>query len=323
MNDSRSWLRPTRKLLFGLVVVAALAVAAGATSLWAAGGPRYTGWSEPVNVGPTINTPFNDQGPALSKDGLSLYFDSSRPGGFGGRDIYVSQRDSVDDDWGAPVNLGATINTAATEFVPAFSRDGHWMFVGSDRPGGFGGPDIWASWRPHTHDDFGWQAPINLGPNVNSASADGEPSYFENDDGAAPQLFFVSTRPGGLGSNDLYMSELQQDGTWGPATWIPELSSSGNEARPSIRHDGLEIFFRSDRAGGVGGNDLWVATRDTVDAPWSTPVNLGAPVNTSANESLAYLSADEETLMFTSTRPGGFGLNDLWMTTRSKSHRPE
>jgi hypothetical protein len=307
---------PSRKPMLG--VLAAVCLLGAGASLSAAA-PNYSDWSAPVNLGPTINTTFNENSAALSKDGLSLYFDSTRPGGFGSNDIWVSQRDSVDDDWGAPVNLGPTINTASAETVPAFSRDGHWMFFGSDRAGGFGANDIWASWRPQTHDDFGWEAPVNLGAGVNTASIDTGPSYFENDDGGVPQLFFIGG-PGGLGFADLYMSELQADGTWGPATSIPELNSSGNEARPSIRHDGLEIFFHSNRAGGLGSTDLWVATRDTVDAPWSTPVNVGAAVNTSDAEARPYLSADGEMLFFNSNRPGGFGGGDLYMTTRSKAH---
>src|SRR5262245_35113913 len=192
-----------------LFVVGALLVWVSVGAALTAAAPKYSDWSTPVNLGPTINTTSNDAGAALSKDGLSLYFQSNRPGGFGGNDIWVSQRASVDDDWGAPVNLGATINTAAGETVPAFSRDGHWMFFVSDGPGGFGAGDIWASWRPQTHDDFGWRAPINLGAGVNSAQQEAAASYFENDDAGAPQLFFVSSeRPGGLGSGDLYMSEL-------------------------------------------------------------------------------------------------------------------
>jgi Tol biopolymer transport system component len=301
------------------LLVAGLAVLVfGVATALSGAAPNYSDWSAPVNLGPTVNSTASDNGPALSKDGLSLYFTSNRAAGFGGEDIWVSQRDSVDADWGTPVNLGATINTAAGESVPALSRDGHWMFFASDRAGGSGGTNIWASWRPQTHDDFGWQAPVNVGPNVNSGPAGAAgPSYFEND-GGAPQLFFVSSRPGGLGSGDLYMSELQADGSWGPATALTELNSSANDARPTIRHDGLEIFFFSGRAGGRGGNDLWVATRDTVDAPWSTPDNVGAPVNTSADENRPGLSPDGETLMFSSNRSGGFGSTDLYMSTRTK-----
>ena len=64
--------------------------------------------------------------------------------------------------------------------------------------------------------------------------------------------------------------------------------------------------------------DLWTATRATVDAPWSTPVNLGPTVNTSAGDQHPYLSADATTLFFTSSRAGGSGGFDLWMTTRAQ-----
>src|SRR5262249_6104396 len=113
---------PSRK---AMLVASAVGLLGAAASLSAAA-PSYTDWSTPVNLGPTINTTFNESGAALSEDGLSLYFNSNRPGGVGGPDIWVSQRDSVDDEWGAPVNLGPTINTTSAETVPAFSRDGHW-----------------------------------------------------------------------------------------------------------------------------------------------------------------------------------------------------
>src|SRR5215471_11654458 len=73
--------------------------------------PIYSAWSTPVNLGPTINSPFNESGPCLSKDGLSLYFFSFRPGGFGAQDLWVSQRPNVDAPWGTPWNLGPRINT--------------------------------------------------------------------------------------------------------------------------------------------------------------------------------------------------------------------
>src|SRR4030095_16111921 len=123
-------------------------------SLSFAAGPRYSDWSEPVNLGPLINTASNDQHAAISKDGLTLYFTSNRPGGLGADDLWVSQRASADDAWGPPQNVGPIINPGAVEFAPALSRDGHVLFFHSDRPGGFGGIDIWASYREHTDDDF-------------------------------------------------------------------------------------------------------------------------------------------------------------------------
>jgi hypothetical protein len=280
--------------------------------------PKFSDWAPPTNLGPTINSPFQDFGPAISKDGLSLYFTSDRPGGFGAQDIWSSQRPSKDDGWGPPVNLGAVINSGASESVPALSRDGHWLFFNSTRPGGFGGLDIWASWRDHTHDDFGWQPPFNLGAGVNSAFIDVNASYLENDDGAAPLLFFASNRPVGPGSFDIYVSQLAPNGVFGSAMLVPELSSPAFEQRPSVRFDGLEIFFHSDRPGSVG-NDLWISTRESVIESWSTPINLSATVNTTSADQQPYIGADRQTLFLVSDRPGGFGLLDLYVTTRTKN----
>ena len=285
---------------------------------YAAAAPKFSEWAAPVNLGPVVNSAYVDNGPAISKDGLSLYFTSTRPGGFGDQDIWVSQRARLGDPWGPPTNLGATINTSFIDGIPAFSRDEHWMFFNSTRPGGFGDVDIWASWRAQTHDDFGWQPPVNLGAGVNTASFDAGASFFENEEGGAPLLFFGSNRPGGSGDNDIYVSELTAGGTFGPATRVPELSSSASDQRPVIRFDGLEIFLFSSRSGGFGGNDLWTSTRATIFDPWSTPVNLGNVINTSFNETQAYLASDRRTLFFVSNRPGGYGLGDLYVTTRER-----
>ena len=236
----------------------------------------YSDWSAPVNLGPTVNSAFIDLGPAISKDGLSLFFTSTRPGGFGGEDIYVSHRDSSDDPWGTPVNLGQTINTSLNERVPAFSRDGHLMFFASNRPGGFGNFDIWVSRREQTHDDFAWQEPENLGAGVNSALIDAGASYFENDEAGVPQLYFTSNRSGVPGNFDIYVSEQAADGSFGPANLVLELNSPVEDSRPSIRHDGREIFINSSRTGSIDNIfDVWVATRDSVFEVWSKPVNLG------------------------------------------------
>ncbi len=125
---------------------------------------RFSGseWFEPVNLGSTINTTFNEQGPSLSNDELSLYFGSDRPGGFGGFDIWVSRRDctdgpweapvtstrrSVHDPWSTPVNLGLPLNSPASEQQPSLSGDGRTLVFASSRSGGFGGTDIWISTR--------------------------------------------------------------------------------------------------------------------------------------------------------------------------------
>jgi hypothetical protein len=298
-------------LLLVAVVSSSLTAAASPS---AGTGPIYTDWTAPVSLGPVVNSAFSDTGPALSPDGLSLYLDSQRPGGLGGTDIWVSQRASVNDPWGAPVNLGPTINSASLDNIPSFSHDGHWLFFTSDRPGGFGGQDLYGSYRADVHDDFGWQPPENLGPGVNGPVNDVATGYLEN--AGVPQLIFGSNRLGGE-PRHMFLSTRQDDGTWGPAELIPELVSSATDNGPSVRHDGREIFFFSTRPGGFGAADVWTATRASVDASWSTPVNLGPTVNTSSNDGLLSLSADGRVLVVASTRPGGSGSFDLWMATRA------
>ena len=291
--------------------------------------PNYSDWSAPVNLGPVINSTANDAGPALSKDRLRLYFASNRSGSYGGSDLWVSQRNREDEAWGAPTNLGEVVNSTADENTPNISRDGHWLFFMSRRPGSQANPagvigfDIYVSYREHVHDDFAWQSPVNVGPNVNSPSFDQSPFFLNNEDVGIPQLFF--TRTTAVTGNDIFVSTLLQDGTFGPAALVAELNSALADAGTSIRFDGLEVFFYSRRSGGLGNSDLWTATRETALDPWSTPTPLGAVVNSVDLDFDPHISSDRETLYFTSTRTGGgaLGGQDLWVTTRTKEkHKP-
>ncbi|MBI4902673.1 MAG: PD40 domain-containing protein [Acidobacteria bacterium] len=283
--------------------------------------PKYSEWSAPVNLGPVVNSPYFDAVPALSKDGLSLYFVSTRPGGYGGMDIWVSQRATTDSPWGTPVNLGPTVNTPYHDGAPALSRDGHLLFLNSNRPGGVGGWDLWVAARIHTRDDFGWQPPVNLGPAVNSSATEWHPSYFENDDGL-PQIHFTTNR---AGSFEIYVSELGPGGVWGAAAPVPSLNSPSYEGNAFIRHDGLEVFLTSDRnlPGPWSSNDLFVSTRIDTLAPWSVPANLGPIVNSTSSDNVPSISADGLALVFGSDRSGGYGGSDLYMCTRTKIAGPE
>src|SRR2546426_3975749 len=137
-----------------------VALALFAISNPVAGSPKFSGWSTPVNLGPAINSVLRENGPTISKDGLSLYFGSFRAGGFGGSDIWVSHRASVDDSWGPPVNLGPTINTAVLEAVPEVSRDRHRVvFHPGGGPGSLGGCGSWGSHRAEGHDGLAWGRP--------------------------------------------------------------------------------------------------------------------------------------------------------------------
>jgi hypothetical protein len=284
--------------------------------------PRFSDWTTPTNLGCQINSTFGEQAPAISKDGLSLYFGANRAGGFGATDIWVSQRASVHNPWGPPLNLGAVVNTAGVDNVPALSRDGHFLFFNSDRAGTSGGAAIWASYRENPHDDFGWQTPVNLGPGVDSPGFELGAAYLENDDVGGPLLFFGRGLTGPT-DTDIFVSELQTNGIFGEAVLIPELSSPQADQRPSVRFDGLELFLASDRVGSLGLNDLWVSARETVFHPWRTPTNLGATINGASGDTQPSIAADRLTLYFASNRPGGCGGFDLYVTTRTKLAGPD
>ncbi len=119
-------------------------------------------WGEPVNLGPTVNGPANDKGPCISADELSLYFDSDRPGGYGGHNLWVTTRESKTAPWGKPVNLGPTVNSSAHEGSPSISGDGLSLYF-DVQAGDFGA--IWVTRRKSISDP--WSTPMKLGPLVN------------------------------------------------------------------------------------------------------------------------------------------------------------
>ena len=300
-------------------------------------GQRFSSWSAPVNLGP-VNSPTGDFFAYISKDGLSLYFSSQTclprpfPGcrpGYGGKDIFVSQRANVGDPWEPAQNLGPEINTLYDDTAPALSVDGHTMYFASARPGGFGGSDIYVSRRHNKRDDFGWKAPENLGSGVNTGSNESSPQIFEDDATGVTTLYFDSNRPAGPlygpytddgndNGNDIYASLLQSDGTFGAAAIVAELSTTFMDRQPAISRDGLEMYIASNRPGTLGGPDLWVSTRASTSDQWSTPVNLGAPINSTAADAGPALSFDGTALYFQTVRSDGSGAYDLYVCTRTK-----
>jgi len=291
-----------------------------------ADGPEWEPWSTPINLGSLVNSPLDDNRPAISKDGLSLYITSGRLGGFGGLDIWVSHRASLDDPWGPPQNLGPRVNSSSNDVAPTFSPDGHRMYFHSFRPGGCGLADIYVSRRRDTRDDFGWGPPEDLGCVVNTPYVNAGPTIFEDETTGITTLYFTvqNNPPGSDQGFDIYASaRIGDEGAFGPPVLVQELSSPFRDTRTAIRRDGLEIFLSSGRPGGVGNEDLWVSTRASTLDPWSTPVNLGAVVNTTAFDGGPALSFDGTTLYFHSNRPGGVGGNDLYVTTRARLRGPD
>jgi hypothetical protein len=154
-------------------------------------------WSKPELVPVPISTDAgNEHCPMLLSDGKTLCFASSRTGGYGGSDIWCSQQDA-NGKWKDPVNQGPNINTAGNEFHFMEDRAGRWVYFTSDRPGGYGGADLWASRHLGPNK---WGPAVNLGPLVNTPGADMCPALSR--DGRIFTWF--ATRPDGLGSSDIY-----------------------------------------------------------------------------------------------------------------------
>lgn len=296
-----------------LIALALLSAAAPALAT-----PPFGPWSTPMNVGPPLNTQYNDMYAVLTRDGLTVYFTSDRPGGVGGNDLWVSRRESTDTPWGEPENL-AILNSPFDDSLSVLSTSESMMYFQSDRPGGCGAGDLWRSQRDPASGE--WTAPVNMGCVVNTAATETAPSFYANDDHELSTIYFGSNRPGSLDFDIYETTTTDQDlesAVWGPGVLVPELSSPGRDTRTSVRRDGREIFITSNRIGGVGGLDIWVATREDSSDRWSTPVNPGPPLNRAADDGSPALSRDGRTLYFFSTRPGGFGGRDIWVTARQK-----
>jgi hypothetical protein len=299
------------------VAIVSLMSAAGAEAM------HFSSWAPAEKIDEIaqndedLNTEFLDGCPVQSPDGLSLYLASNRPGGEGGLDIWVAHRTSTSAPFGAPENLGAPINSASDDFCPTPVRGGGLFFVSrrlTAESCGMG--DVYFT---RHHPVRGWLAPTHLacGPDGPNSSLDEQgPSYVEVDGGA---MLYVSQSAMGV-AGDIYVSHQLPDGSFGPATPVAELNSPGNDIQPNIRKDGLEIVFSSNHAypGAQGTQDVYVSTRPSTDAPWSTPVNLGTAVNTGAAETRPALSWDARTLVF-GRAPGPEGSSDIYVTTRDNT----
>jgi hypothetical protein len=251
-----------------------------------------------------------------TETGLSLYFASDRGTS---RDIYVSRRASINDPWGPPQALPAPINSDASDHCPFVTPDGHRLIFVSTRAGGQGLGDLYVSFRKNELDDMAWEDPQNLSE-VNSSSDECCPTAFVHPQTGALVLYFGSTRPGGLGMNDIYTTTLQSNGKFATPTPVSELNSSATDFFPMVRPNGLEMMITSDRAGTLGGLDIWVSTRSTINQPWSTPVNLGPPVNTSAGDARGGTYAGGTRMVLYSNRGGtGAAANDLYEATRTRT----
>lgn len=259
--------------------------------------------------------------PIESRDGLSLYTASTREGGEGDLDIWVNHRPSKDAAFGLAENLGPPVNSPYADFCPT-PIGGKYLFFVSTRPdeGACGSGDIYLTrWNPA----HGWEDPVNLGcaetgDGPNTAGGEFSPSFVEA--GGRTFLYFSST--GYTETHDLVVSELLPDGSFGPAMPVSELNTEWDDRMPSVSKDGLEIVFSSSRPTWGGGQaafgsfDVYYASRESLDEPFSEPINLGPGINTAEGETRSSFSWDRERVHF-----GRSG--EIYVTTREKRRGPK
>jgi hypothetical protein len=271
-------------------------------------------FGEPQNMGPIINSASNEAGITLSSDGLELYFSSERSGGRGNYDIWVSTRQSVNDPWDSPANIGSTVNSSYSESYPSLSSDGLTLYFsdaysGSPRSGGIGGGDIWMTTRPSR--SASWGTPMNVGAPINSSNLDMSPTI--SGDGLT-LVFTSNNRAGGMGSWDIWMStRVSVQDPWGPPVNLGiTVNSAAWDGECGLSWDGRTVLYDSGRTGIFGAVDMFMCIRKILADPWANAINLGPVINSSSNDGTPRFSADMRTIYFCSDRPGGFGGYDLF-----------
>ena len=214
--------------------------------------------------------------------------------------------------------LSSNVNDAtAYDAGPEVSSDYLELYFFSDRVGGSGGMDIYVSTRAHVTDPWGLATNVTA---LNTSANERQPSL--SSDGLS--MYFASDRAGGEGGMDLYVSTRASlaDAWSTPVNLGTVVNTSATESGPGIADDGLSLYFQSDRIGGLGVTDLYVATRATMVDLWDTPANLGASVNSAEFEVAPDIASDGLSLLFHSTRAGGEGFHDIWRATRANTSDP-
>jgi hypothetical protein len=264
-------------------------------------------WSEPVSLGPVVNSSAQDESPALSPNGLVLFF-SSRRVAANQTDVYVTRRESKNSPWQAPVPVTA-LNTAFTEAVASLSEDGHYIFFGSNRPGGQGAADIYFSYRDDVCDDQAWGPVVGVAAGINTAAAEGGPFFRTRLDSRGNLYFNRGPNPQ---TSDFYVAEIElPSGAMirGPEP-VTELNSALSENTLKARSDLKEVVFSRNPGGNA---DLYASTRKHWKDEWSPP-ELITELTTLVNEFQPTLSHNGRIMVF--ARGASVNEMDLYLTTR-------
>jgi outer membrane protein OmpA-like peptidoglycan-associated protein len=265
----------------------------------------------PRNLGDEINSKESEYFPTIPIESDKLVF-TRRVNGFN-EDFYGSLK--KDGNWTTSMPLPGNINTPDNEGAQNISQDATILVLtGCNRPDGFGGCDIYISYLTKQ----GWSEAVNMGSNINSEHWDSQPSLSPD----KRSLFFASKRPGGFGGSDIYVSHLQTNGKWSrPENMGPQINTAGEETSPFIHADNQTLYFSSNTLPGYGEADLFL-TRKTADGKWSTPQNLGYPINTIDHEGTLFVAADGKTAYYSSNRSDSKGGLDIYSFELREDVRP-
>jgi outer membrane protein OmpA-like peptidoglycan-associated protein len=208
-----------------------------------------TVFSNAMSYGNNVNTDDNEGASAMDAQGNFLFVTAcNRMDGYGSCDIYYSVKQN--NIWTAPQGIGKPVNTGAWEAQPSFSSDGSALYFASNRPGGFGGRDIWVS---YLDTNMKLSEPKNLGPNINTKYDDQCPFIHADNQ----TLYFTSNGWPGMGNGDIYISRKTDTG-WTKAVNIGyPINTENDDNGMTVSYDGKTAFLSSSRAGGFGGLDLY------------------------------------------------------------------
>jgi outer membrane protein OmpA-like peptidoglycan-associated protein/tetratricopeptide (TPR) repeat protein len=246
---------------------------------------------ELINLGDSINSNALEYYPSLTIDGKKMIFTRRIEDD---EDFYESEW--INNKWTKAIAAPGKINTNLNEGAQNISQDGNWLiFTGCNYPEGFGSCDLYISYKTK---NGGWSEAENLGSTINSNAWESAPSLSPD----KKDLYFSSTRSGGYGARDIWVTHRLQNGKWStPENLGPEVNTAGDESCPFIHSDNQTIYFNSNGHKGYGMTDLFLSRKDTSNY-WSEPENLGYPINTIDDEGSVIVAADGVNAYYASDR---------------------
>lgn len=261
------------------------------------------------NVGSVVNTPYPDYKPVISADESSLVFTSCNTSSTGGKkdksgqyyeDIYITYRDNY-GNWDSPRKISSNINTDFDEASVGLSVDGRQLIIYRGRKNG---GELYTS----VLEGDNWSEPAKFDENINSKGW--ETSASLSPDGKT--MYFTSDRKGGFGGLDIYKSEKQNDGTWGPAENLgPNINTAYDEESPFIHPDNKTLYFSSAGRNSMGGLDVFKSVNE--GGIWAAPINMGYPINSGRHDVHFVLTANGKRGYYTSSKTGGQGEEDIYL----------